>query len=110
MPTIKINQRHLHGDSHCPVCKERFEIGSEAREMPCKHFYHSECIIPWLEQHNSCPVCRCEMPTQGSGSFSGSRSSNQSSGGSLRNSGRSRRSLWSYLWPFRSSSSNSSSS
>ncbi|URE23552.1 Helix-loop-helix DNA-binding domain [Musa troglodytarum] len=30
MPTIKINQRHLHGDSHCPVCKERFEIGSEA--------------------------------------------------------------------------------
>ncbi|URE38999.1 Zinc finger, C3HC4 type (RING finger) [Musa troglodytarum] len=37
MPTIKINQKHLHGDSHCPVCKERFEIGSEAREMPCKH-------------------------------------------------------------------------
>ncbi|URE39659.1 Zinc finger, C3HC4 type (RING finger) [Musa troglodytarum] len=110
MPTIKINQRHLHGDSHCPVCKERFEIGSEAREMPCKHFYHSECIIPWLEQHNSCPVCRCEMPTQGSGSCSSSRSSNQSSGGSLRNSGRSHRSLWSYLWPFRSSSSNSSSS
>ncbi|CAL9776043.1 unnamed protein product [Musa acuminata subsp. burmannicoides] len=110
MPTIKINQRHLHGDSHCPVCKERFEIGSEAREMPCKHFYHSECIIPWLEQHNSCPVCRCEMPTQGSGSCSSSRSSNQSPGSSLRNSGRSRRSLWSYLWPFRSSSSNSSSS
>ncbi|WOK99065.1 putative E3 ubiquitin-protein ligase RHC1A [Canna indica] len=110
MPTIKINQRHLHGDSHCPVCKERFEIGSEAREMPCKHFYHSECIIPWLEQHNSCPVCRYEMPTHGSGSCRSSRANNQTSGSSSRNSGHRRRNIWSYLWPFRSSGSNSSSS
>ncbi|THU69544.1 hypothetical protein C4D60_Mb08t15530 [Musa balbisiana] len=35
MPTVKINQRHLRGDSHCPVCKEKFELGTEAREMPC---------------------------------------------------------------------------
>ncbi|KAG6492866.1 hypothetical protein ZIOFF_047834 [Zingiber officinale] len=67
MPTIKINQRHHQGESHCPVCKEMFEVGSEAREMPCKHLYHTECIIPWLEQHNSCPVCRFKMPTRGSG-------------------------------------------
>ncbi|EEC75261.1 hypothetical protein OsI_11578 [Oryza sativa Indica Group] len=37
MPTVKITQRHLSGDSHCPVCKDKFELGSEAREMPCKH-------------------------------------------------------------------------
>nr|CAD1840045.1 unnamed protein product [Ananas comosus var. bracteatus] len=64
MPTIKINQRHLNGDSHCPVCKEKFELGSEAREMPCLHLYHSDCIVPWLEQHNSCPVCRFVLPPQ----------------------------------------------
>jgi E3 ubiquitin-protein ligase RNF115/126 len=108
MPTVKINQRHLNGDSHCPVCKEKFELGMEAREMPCKHMYHSECIVPWLEQHNSCPVCRYELPAQGSHvSASCSRTDgNERSNGS---SGRTRRrNLLSYLWPFRSSRSNRS--
>ncbi|PKA58584.1 E3 ubiquitin-protein ligase RING1 [Apostasia shenzhenica] len=97
MPTIKISQRHLRGDSHCPVCKEKFELGSEAREMPCKHLYHSDCIIPWLSQHNSCPVCRQELPPHASGSNSRSRGTGGGNQG--------RRNPLSFLWPFRSTSS-----
>uniref|UniRef100_A0A7N0V136 RING-type E3 ubiquitin transferase n=1 Tax=Kalanchoe fedtschenkoi TaxID=63787 RepID=A0A7N0V136_KALFE len=89
MPTVKIKKSHLRSDSQCPVCMERFELGSEAKQMPCKHLYHSACITPWLAQHNSCPVCRYEMPTQGS-------SSGRSQG---------RRNPFSFLW--RSGSSNS---
>eukprot|EP01018_Ginkgo_biloba_P011669 Gb_10869 [translate_table: standard] len=64
MPTIKITEDHLSTDSsQCAVCKDTFEVGTDARQMPCKHMYHSECILPWLSQHNSCPVCRYEMPT-----------------------------------------------
>ncbi|OVA18843.1 zinc finger protein [Macleaya cordata] len=119
MPTVKISQRHLRTDAHCPVCKDRFELGSEARQMPCNHIYHSDCIVPWLVQHNSCPVCRHELPPQGSSS---SRSS-QSSGGVSRSSSsisntnqrhnslesQGRRNPFSFLWPFRSSNSNSNS-
>ncbi|KAL6009913.1 putative E3 ubiquitin-protein ligase rhc1a [Asimina triloba] len=120
MPTIKISQRHLRIDSHCPVCKERFELGIEAREMPCKHIYHQDCIIPWLVQHNSCPVCRHELPPHGSSSAR-ARSTNESSNGSASvrsygfNNGASRdnigdtpvrRNPFSFLWPFRSSNSN----
>ncbi|KAK7300288.1 hypothetical protein RJT34_11130 [Clitoria ternatea] len=116
MPTIKITQAHLRSDSHCPVCKERFELGSEARQMPCNHIYHSDCIVPWLVQHNSCPVCRVELPPQGHVSSRGGRGLGgrnvNSSGGTYSASGREnshqnhgRRNPFSFLWPFRSSSS-----
>ncbi|PKA52470.1 E3 ubiquitin-protein ligase RING1 [Apostasia shenzhenica] len=63
MPTVEITAGHVGTDSHCAVCKEAFELGSQAREMPCKHIYHQDCILPWLSLRNSCPVCRHVMPT-----------------------------------------------
>ncbi|KAJ4961820.1 hypothetical protein NE237_021730 [Protea cynaroides] len=64
LPNIAISEELLASDSsQCAVCKDTFELGTEAKQMPCKHIYHSDCILPWLELHNSCPVCRYELPT-----------------------------------------------
>ncbi|CAH9093882.1 unnamed protein product [Cuscuta epithymum] len=57
MPVVKVED-----SLQCAVCLDDFEIGSEAKEMPCKHKFHSECIIPWLDLHSSCPVCRYQLP------------------------------------------------
>ncbi|CAN7062670.1 unnamed protein product [Brassica rapa subsp. trilocularis] len=45
---IEIDRIHLESDSqsHCAVCKESFELKSSAKEMPCNHIYHPDCILP----------------------------------------------------------------
>ncbi|OVA10355.1 zinc finger protein [Macleaya cordata] len=64
LPDVNISDEMLSSDSsQCAVCKDMFELGTTAKQMPCKHIYHPDCILPWLELHNSCPVCRYELPT-----------------------------------------------
>uniref|UniRef100_A0A5B7ANE0 RING-type E3 ubiquitin transferase n=1 Tax=Davidia involucrata TaxID=16924 RepID=A0A5B7ANE0_DAVIN len=66
IPTIKITASLLELDPIiiCAVCKDQFVIDVEAMQLPCKHMYHSDCILPWFLQHNSCPVCRFQLPTE----------------------------------------------
>jgi len=47
----------------CAVCKDEFAVAEEVKLLPCSHRYHGDCIMPWLGIRNTCPVCRCEFPT-----------------------------------------------
>lgn len=47
----------------CPVCLLKFKKKEKLHQMPCKHLFHSSCILPWLKNTNSCPLCRLELPT-----------------------------------------------
>lgn len=60
MPAVEINEL----GEECVVCLEEWEVGGLAKEMPCKHRFHGECIEKWLKVHGTCPVCRYKMPVE----------------------------------------------
>ncbi|GLT97181.1 hypothetical protein SLE2022_147610 [Rubroshorea leprosula] len=50
-------------DAECSICKENLVVGDQMQELPCKHTFHPPCLKPWLDEHNSCPICRQELQT-----------------------------------------------
>lgn len=47
--------------SSCAVCLDAFVVGADVNYLPCSHPFCRECIVPWLKQHRTCPVCRAEV-------------------------------------------------
>ena len=45
----------------CAICLD--DLKEKGTLMPCGHLFDKGCITNWLEEHNQCPVCRLELPT-----------------------------------------------
>ncbi|KAK6929664.1 Zinc finger, RING-type [Dillenia turbinata] len=66
LPTMTVTEEVLTkrgDDAECCICKESLVVGDNMQELPCKHIFHPPCLKPWLDQHNSCPICRHELRT-----------------------------------------------
>ncbi|XP_076465844.1 E3 ubiquitin-protein ligase RNF115-like [Babylonia areolata] len=64
LPTVEITQEQVDKTMQCSVCMEDFVLGEKVRRLPCEHHYHNGCILPWLELHGTCPVCRKDLNGQ----------------------------------------------
>lgn len=42
----------------CAICLEWMELGNLATTLPCKHIFHDNCVVTWLKERNTCPMCR----------------------------------------------------
>ena len=67
----KITKDDIQNKLSCAICQEEFILDETVIQLPCgnPHFFHCDCdttkcegILPWLKEHNTCPVCRHEFP------------------------------------------------
>eukprot|EP00039_Didymoeca_costata_P029942 m.27156 g.27156 ORF g.27156 m.27156 type:complete len:173 (+) comp7868_c0_seq2:93-611(+) len=49
--------------AQCPVCMVPLEEEDIIVALSCDHIFHPDCVVPWLQKRNNCPVCRQEFPT-----------------------------------------------
>jgi len=45
----------------CAICQDEYKENEEVVCLPCGHKYHQGCVVPWLQRHCTCPVCRYEV-------------------------------------------------
>ena len=45
----------------CIICRDDM---SEGRRLPCGHVFHFACLRLWLQQQQSCPTCRQDIPVE----------------------------------------------
>ncbi|KAG5322084.1 RN115 ligase, partial [Pseudoatta argentina] len=64
IPTTTITQSQVDCKLQCSVCWEDFKLSEPVRQLPCQHVYHAPCIVPWLELHGTCPICRQNLGDQ----------------------------------------------
>ena len=62
LDVFKVGEGDEELGDNCTVCLEEFGVGSCAVRMPdCVHMFHEDCIVTWLRQTPSCPVCRSRL-------------------------------------------------
>ncbi|KAI7850349.1 hypothetical protein BDC45DRAFT_518615 [Circinella umbellata] len=63
LPKVKSSQ--IDSDETCIICKDNLKNSeSSVTQMPCGHYFDRECLVPWLELHHTCPLCRFEVETE----------------------------------------------
>jgi len=47
-----------NNEDRCAVC---LSSGEDTLLLPCSHQFHGKCILRWVDQNFSCPLCRQEI-------------------------------------------------
>ncbi|KAI1074985.1 hypothetical protein F5B20DRAFT_585818 [Whalleya microplaca] len=63
LPRKNLDEKMLGPElkGECTICIDDMKLGDEVVVLPCKHWFHETCVVLWLKQHNTCPICRAAV-------------------------------------------------
>jgi hypothetical protein len=69
LPRRKLDEQMLGPElkGECTICIDEMNLGDEAIVLPCRHWFHEECVVLWLREHNTCPICRAPVDGNAAG-------------------------------------------
>ncbi|KAL0930423.1 uncharacterized protein CTRU02_214498 [Colletotrichum truncatum] len=78
----KVDQKMLgpEGKVECTICIDSFNEGDDATVLPCKHWFHDQCVVMWLKEHNTCPICRTPIEEPSNSNSNSDNNNNSRSG------------------------------
>lgn len=69
------------GRAECSICMDEVHVTEEVTELPCKHWFHHQCVAAWLSEHDTCPHCRKGITKPSANAGNNSSSGNATSSG-----------------------------
>ena len=62
-----VESNRMKIDENCSICQEEFGVKSDVNNaenvmiLGCDHAFHGDCLIRWVYEENTCPLCRCKI-------------------------------------------------
>lgn len=61
LPKLFYEAEYEHEVTDCMICMTPFQQSEPLILLPCFHYFHTECLGPWLKQKAKCPSCRLKV-------------------------------------------------
>jgi len=45
----------------CSICICTYEEDEDTTFLPCKHRFHSACVLEWFKRSHVCPYCKDDV-------------------------------------------------
>ncbi|KAK1355448.1 hypothetical protein POM88_048704 [Heracleum sosnowskyi] len=45
----------------CSICHIDFDVNQKICILECGHMFHESCIVEWVREKNTCPLCRRKL-------------------------------------------------
>jgi hypothetical protein len=48
-------------ENNCSICLDEFKNEDILKKLNCSHIFHKDCLVPWINNYKSCPLCRTDI-------------------------------------------------